>query len=1112
MRKQRALLRKNVKAFVVVALATLQFASSSAPRVGAQDDQRGRASRQMGQVSSWPPREKRFAIIIGVRDYSDQRISPLIAPNEDAHLLYDALVKYADFPRDNVTLLATDKSSQYQPTRPIIIEYLSNLKRLLPPDSLLLVAFSGHGIEVDGQAFLLGADARLNENLKVLKDTAISWNEIMDYISDSGARQVVMLLDACRNDPRSARSTPRPNQITQLYSRGIGLNAQKGKVGVYAKLLAASLGEQAWEDAEKGQGLFMGAVVDGISGAAANDDGKVTLAALIKYIKGEVSLRARRKGLTQTPSEEIVNYDANQLVIAEVEPAPKPAPPPAAPADTMAAFQPNFELKYWESVDKANDLAEYEAYLKRYPNGQYSDLAKIRIARLKKPPAAAAPPTSASVQPNAQPQPVAQQTSPQVKEPPAKREPKPEDRPPVDTKAEADKQAELMRQAQAQKQAEMQKQAQLEQVEQAYWKSIMSGSDPEAFKEYLRLYPRGKFVREATARLSDLQEVAYWNSIAGSRSAEPFKDYLQKYPSGKFVKDARAMLNELEEAADWSLILASPDADKLKAYLLKYPGGKFAKEANSRIAELTEASHWTSALSSGKPEMLKSYLQKYPTGKFAKEAFARLVELEEIDYWNGVSKSSNAEDFRTYLRKYPRGRFAASANVRINEITEKSYWNTVSGTGTPEGLKSYLEKYPNGAYADLAKSRLAGLEPKKSPEPSADTYIRNGKRLAEEKRWMEAEAEYRRALKLEPKNAALRDSLAWALVSLNRLPEAEAELREAVRLQPDSSEWHGRLGRILMEQKRWPEAEAETREAVRLDPAKAVWHNNLGWVLQFQNKLADAEVEYRRAVEIEPNNVLFLANLGWCRANQKKWAEAEADLRTVVKLKPSIGEQRGRLGYVLLQQQKWAEAESETREALRLEPNKAVWHSNLAGALLSQQKWSEAEAEYKQAARLEPNNPAWKGNLGGVLFQQQKWAEAEAEYSQAAQLDPKNPLYAERARQAREYQQKAEPSSATPTGPRAESESSSTEPMMLNRPRAAYTKEARNRMIEGKVVLSLLVGVDGNVKDVKVVEGLPYGLTEQATAAASKMRFKPATKDGQPVERWINITMDFVLQ
>ena len=55
----------------------------------------------------------------------------------------------------------------------------------------------------------------------------------------------------------------------------------------------------------------------------------------------------------------------------------------------------------------------------------------------------------------------------------------------------------------------------------------------------------------------------------------------------------------------------------------------------------------------------------------------------------------------------------------------------------------------------------------------------------------------------------------------------------------------------------------------------------------------------------------------------------------------------------------------------------------------------------------------------------------------------------------------------------------------------------------------VLVGADGDVKQVKVVRGLPDGLTEQAIEAARQAKFKPAMKDGKPVPYWVVIQMEF---
>ena len=76
---------------------------------------------------------------------------------------------------------------------------------------------------------------------------------------------------------------------------------------------------------------------------------------------------------------------------------------------------------------------------------------------------------------------------------------------------------------------------------------------------------------------------------------------------------------------------------------------------------------------------------------------------------------------------------------------------------------------------------------------------------------------------------------------------------------------------------------------------------------------------------------------------------------------------------------------------------------------------------------------------------------------------------------------------------------SSLRPTILYREKAQYTREAKDNKIEGQVVLKVVFGADGQLGDIKVVQGLPYGLTQSAIEAASKIRFEPAVKDGQPV-------------
>jgi TonB family protein len=75
----------------------------------------------------------------------------------------------------------------------------------------------------------------------------------------------------------------------------------------------------------------------------------------------------------------------------------------------------------------------------------------------------------------------------------------------------------------------------------------------------------------------------------------------------------------------------------------------------------------------------------------------------------------------------------------------------------------------------------------------------------------------------------------------------------------------------------------------------------------------------------------------------------------------------------------------------------------------------------------------------------------------------------------------------------------SLRPTILYREKAQYTREARDNKVEGKIVLSAVFSADGQISDIKVIQGLPDGLTENAIMAAKKIRFEPAMKDGQPV-------------
>ncbi|MEN3333883.1 MAG: ankyrin repeat-rich rane spanning protein [Blastocatellia bacterium] len=85
-------------------------------------------------------------------------------------------------------------------------------------------------------------------------------------------------------------------------------------------------------------------------------------------------------------------------------------------------------------------------------------------------------------------------------------------------------------------------------------------------------------------------------------------------------------------------------------------------------------------------------------------------------------------------------------------------------------------------------------------------------------------------------------------------------------------------------------------------------------------------------------------------------------------------------------------------------------------------------------------------------------------------------------------------------------------PVPLNAPQPQYTETARKHGVEGIVIVRVLVGIDGLVKQVRVNRGLPDGLTAEAVRAAFALKFKPALKDGQPTLYWQSVMIEFHLR
>ena len=82
-------------------------------------------------------------------------------------------------------------------------------------------------------------------------------------------------------------------------------------------------------------------------------------------------------------------------------------------------------------------------------------------------------------------------------------------------------------------------------------------------------------------------------------------------------------------------------------------------------------------------------------------------------------------------------------------------------------------------------------------------------------------------------------------------------------------------------------------------------------------------------------------------------------------------------------------------------------------------------------------------------------------------------------------------------------------PRILAKPDAEYTEEARRNSVRGQVLLRVLLAETGEVTRIRVVQGLPFGLTERAIAAARELKFEPAELEGKKVAYPVALVYNF---
>jgi tetratricopeptide (TPR) repeat protein len=251
----------------------------------------------------------------------------------------------------------------------------------------------------------------------------------------------------------------------------------------------------------------------------------------------------------------------------------------------------------------------------------------------------------------------------------------------------------------------------------------------------------------------------------------------------------------------------------------------------------------------------------------------------------------------------------------------------------------------------------------------------------------ESEQSLRRALALQPANAAFHNNLGNTLRALDHADEALTCYRQALALQPEFPEALVNLAAMLGKRGDFQAAAEASRHAVLLRPGMAEAHINLAEALEGLGAWDDAIGQWQAALNLQRELPDVHYNMGNLLRKLERLDEAEHHYRQALASNPRFYQACNNLGIVLHDLGRFAEAEACYREALRLQPNFAACHSNLAATLQLRDR-AEAEESCRRALALDPGLAEAMVVLADLLSHRGEFADAEALLREAIAIEP----------------------------------------------------------------------------------------------------------------------------
>ncbi len=298
--------------------------------------------------------ERRVALVIGNAQYAHTPALP--NPRNDAQDIADSLRRVGF----EVTL-------GYDLDQTKFARIIDDFARALEGADVGLFFYAGHGLQINEKNYLVSTEAKLESTFLVPSET-IELDAIIRLMESKTGTNLIFL-DACRNNPLTDNLKRNLAAINRSVSVGRGL-ARIEPTGRDTLVAFSSAPGQEAADGRGRNSPFTASLVRHLPKPG------LEVSVMLKEVTADVR---RDTNNVQRPQQ--LSDMSKAFYFVKAEPAVVTASAATAPVAPTDPVDP-VDVAFWQSAAATNECESIRAYLRRFPNGKFVDLARISERRL----------------------------------------------------------------------------------------------------------------------------------------------------------------------------------------------------------------------------------------------------------------------------------------------------------------------------------------------------------------------------------------------------------------------------------------------------------------------------------------------------------------------------------------------------------------------------------------------------------------------------------------------------------------------------------------------------------------------------------------------------------